>query len=77
MSCVSPDRGSKFRHVSKNEHLIPTAQAAKMLGVDVRTVHRMVHDGRLLPALKVPGLTGAWLFDQAAVERVAAERTAA
>jgi excisionase family DNA binding protein len=63
--------------VSKNEHLIPTRQAAELLGVNVRTVHRMAEAGLLPPALKIPGQTGAWLFDRAAVERLAAERAAA
>lgn len=68
---------SYFRHVPKNEQLIPTKQAAKLLGVDVRTVHRMVDSGRLTPTLKIPGRTGACLFDRADVERLVAERTAA
>lgn len=54
----------------KKEHLIPTAQVAEILRVDVRTVHRMADDGRLAPAAKVPGRTGAYLFDRADVETV-------
>ena len=60
--------------MSKTEHLIGTQQAAKILSVDVRTVHRMTDDGRLTPAAKVPGRTGAFLFNRADVERLAAER---
>jgi predicted DNA-binding transcriptional regulator AlpA len=60
--------------VSKNEHLIPTAHVAKMLGVDVRTVHRMADSGLLPAALKLPGKTGAWLFDRDAVQQVADSR---
>lgn len=73
---MSPVR-SKFRHVNKNEHLIPTAQVAEILRVDVRTVHRMAEDGRLPIAVKVPGRTGALLFDRSMVERLAAVREAA
>lgn len=56
--------------------LIPTAETAEILRVDVRTVHRMAEDGRLTPALKIPGRTGAYLFDRNDVERVANERQA-
>lgn len=63
--------------MSKNEHLMTSKQVSILLNVDVRTVHRMVRDGRLLPVLKVPGITGAWLFNRSAVEALAAERPAA
>ena len=57
--------------------LIPTAEAAEILGVHARTVHRMVEQGRLFPSLKIAGRTGAYLFERAEVERAAAERAAA
>ena len=47
--------------------LIPTAQVAEIFGCDVRTVHRMVADGRLVPAIKAPGKRGAYLFRRADV----------
>lgn len=54
-------------HMHKPTHDAPayitTADAARMLGVHVATVSRMVASGRLLPAIKVPGKTGAFLFD--------------
>ncbi|NUP83864.1 MAG: helix-turn-helix domain-containing protein [Nonomuraea sp.] len=62
--------------MSKNEHLIPTAHVAELLQVDVRTVHRMADDGRLTPAVKVPGRTGALLFDKNEVEQLRAARAA-
>ena len=34
----------------------------------------MADDGRLNPAVKIPGLRGAYLFERADVERLAAER---
>jgi excisionase family DNA binding protein len=44
------------------DNLIATLEAAQLLGVSVRTVHRMVAQGHLTPAAKVPGRTGAYLF---------------
>lgn len=62
--------------MSKNEHLIPTQQVARLLGVNVRTVHRMVDDGRLTAAIKVPGRTGALLFDRTEIARLVELRAA-
>lgn len=76
-SCASPKRGSKFRHVPKNEHLVSTKQVSELLRVDVRTVHRMAQSGLLPSALKIPGKTGAWMFDRTDVDRIAAQRSAA
>ena len=42
--------------------LIPTSEVARIYGCDVRTVHRMVRDGRLEPAIRCPGKRGALLF---------------
>lgn len=62
-------------HMHKPAHDAPayitTADAARLLGVHVATVSRMVASGRLVPAIKVPGKTGAFLFhpdDVAAVK---------
>jgi len=51
--------------------LITTAEAAELLGVHVGTVSRMVASGRLTPSFKVPGKTGAFLFDPTDVEALA------
>lgn len=64
------------RHVPKNPP-IPTAEVARILRVDVRTVHRMADDGRLTPILKIPGRTGPYLFDPAEVEAYRNQRAAA
>lgn len=56
--------------------LILTADVARRLEVDVRTVHRMVRRGELVPAMKVPGLRGALLFDAAEVARIEKVRAA-
>ena len=69
-----------MRHVSQNQQMqqsLGTAEAAQILGIEVRTVHRMVADGRLRPAMKLPGKTGAYVFARVEVERLAAERRAA
>lgn len=52
--------------------LMTAAQAAEVLGCSQRTVARMAEDGRLTPALKLPGETGAYLFEPAEVERAKA-----
>ena len=47
--------------------LVGTTEAAELLGVSVRTVHRLVSAQRLTPAAKLAGLRGAYLFDKAQV----------
>ena len=51
--------------------LISTAEAAAILDCHVRTIHRLVEAGRLAPAAKVPGRTGAYLFNRADVVAIA------
>lgn len=67
-----------FTHMPKFEQadLVTSADAARILGVHVATVARRVASGSLRPAMKLPGETGAYLFDRAQVERIAAERAA-
>lgn len=45
-----------------NTDLVSVAEVADRKSVDRRTVHRWVESGRLVPALKMPGRTGALLF---------------
>lgn len=59
-----------------DDDLISTAQAAKRLDVNPRTVLRLAADGSLPPALRMPGRTGALLFHRADVERLATQRVA-
>jgi DNA-binding transcriptional MerR regulator len=61
-----------MRRMPKVE-LIPTAEVARRLGRDVRTVHRWVDAGRLVPAVKTPGIRGALLFRPRDVEKLAHE----
>lgn len=51
--------------------LVTTAQAAKTLGVSVWTVLRLARSGRLVAVHKLPGRTGALLFDASAVAELA------
>lgn len=54
--------------------LITTAQASKLLRLHPRSVSRLANLGVLPTAAKAPGVRGAYLFDPAEVERVAAAR---
>lgn len=51
--------------------LVSSPQAARILCVSARTVHRMVAAGDLTPAVTAPGGPhGAFLFDLADVEKL-------
>lgn len=56
------------------ETLIGSAEACDVLGIDRSTLSRWVALGHIAPALRLPGQTGAHLFDRADVERLARER---
>lgn len=47
---------------------ITVSEAAKMLGVSVQRVHRMIANETLTVAHRLPGVTGAKLLDRATVE---------
>jgi excisionase family DNA binding protein len=57
--------------------LLTTAELARLIQVDVRTVHRMVERGEIKPHIKVPGQRGAYLFQRDDAVALAAERGAA
>lgn len=71
---------TRFRHivgvVTNTKQLITTAQAAKLMRVTPVTVHRWIRSGQL-EATKLPGETGAYVIDPAALDRFAASRGAA
>jgi excisionase family DNA binding protein len=48
-----------------------TAEVAERLGLNTRTISRMVRDGRLPATVKFPGLRGPYLFDRQVVEMYA------
>lgn len=53
--------------------LLTTAETCDALGgIDRSTLTRWVQTGRITPAQKLPGRTGAYLFDPAEVQRVKA-----
>jgi hypothetical protein len=49
-------------------------EVAVLLGCSIRTVHRLVTSSHLIPAQKLPGPNGAFLFDPAAVEMYRRQR---
>ena len=56
--------------------LVTTTEAAAELGVAVKTITRMVEDGRLTPQQKLPGIRGTYLFERAEIDRAKDERAA-
>lgn len=48
--------------------LLSTRDVAERRGVAVTTVARWVRDGRLTPALRLPGIRGAMFFEPAEVD---------
>lgn len=57
--------------------LLATTEVAALLGIDRSVVIRRVQAGSLTPVHRLPGPTGAYLFDRSEVERVATERKTA
>jgi len=53
-----------------NSPPLSSKQVAKRLRVSVRTVQRRAEDGEI-PALKMDGETGAYLFDPRTIEALA------
>lgn len=53
---------------------LTTAQTAERLNTDRKGVRRLIAAGTLTPRTKLPGKTGAYLFDSEHVDAVAAER---
>ena len=58
------------------ETLLTSAEACKALNIDRSTLNRWIAAGKVTPALKLPGRTGAYLFDPAHVEAKAREEAA-
>ncbi len=59
-----------------NTRHITSSEAASILGISQRTAIRWADEGRLRVDVKVPGPTGARLFDQAEVWALATKRLA-
>lgn len=56
--------------------LIGSDEASDIIGVHRATLLRWVADKVIKPAHQLPGANGAYLFERADVERLAAERAA-
>ena len=52
----------------QDDDLIPTSEAAQILGTTVSTVNRWVAAGKLVPAIQGPGRTGVRLFRRQEIE---------
>ena len=53
---------------------MPTAELAQRLGLTGAAIAWRVRQGYLTPAMKAPGIRGAYLFDRAAMEQLLDER---
>jgi excisionase family DNA binding protein len=79
-SCDTPENVGyrKKRHTSPTVHrmeqnrqvLLSAAQAAEKLGIHVRKLQRLAASGQI-EATKLPGQTGAYVFDEATIEAAA------
>lgn len=56
--------------MSNPPNLLATAEVCAILSVRPSTISRWVESGRIKTAHKLPGHTGAFLFDPAEVDRV-------
>lgn len=57
--------------------LLTSAEVCERLGIDRSTLSRWVQVGRIQPAVKMPGIRGAFLFEPRAIEALATERAEA
>lgn len=63
------------RLLHMTQTLLTTSEACEVLGLTSRsTLSRYVATGRLKPAMKMPGSTGAFLFNRADVEKLKAKQ---
>jgi predicted site-specific integrase-resolvase len=53
--------------------IVGSDEASEFLGVDRSTLIRWIAKGTVTPRHKLPGASGAYLFDRDEIERVAAE----
>jgi excisionase family DNA binding protein len=60
-----------------NKSLVGSDEASEMLGVHRATFLRWVADGVIEPVHQLPGANGAYLFERAAVQRLAADKAKA
>ena len=63
-----------LRMPNSDELIISASEAAEILDVSVDTVCRWAERGDLPAIRKLPGVSGAWIFDTTVVRRKATER---
>ncbi|QXU55215.1 helix-turn-helix domain-containing protein [Rhodococcus sp. LW-XY12] len=54
--------------------VIGAKEAEQMLGVPTSTFHRWIRTGRIVPAGRLTGRRGAYLFNRSEIEQLAATR---
>ena len=52
------------------------SEVAAAFGRDTRTISRWTREGRLTPTTKLPGKTGAYLYDAKKIQRLASKASA-
>lgn len=52
----------------RNSDVIGSFEAAQLLGVSHGTLRNRIADGSIVPLIKLPGRTGAYVFERTAVE---------
>jgi excisionase family DNA binding protein len=50
------------------DELVTSAEAAELLAVDRSVIVRYVQSGKLVPARKLPGRTGSYLFARSDID---------
>lgn len=55
----------------RNSDAIGSFEAAQLLGVSHGTLRNRIADGSIVPLIKLPGRTGAYVFERSTVEAFA------
>lgn len=63
--------------MSNGGDLLTTAQVSELTRLSVTHINRLALEGKLPVAQKLPGRTGAYLFERAAIEPHIPQRTSA
>jgi DNA-binding transcriptional MerR regulator len=56
---------------STQTQLMTASEVAAAFGRDTRTISRWTREGRLTPTTKLPGKTGAYLYDASQIQKLA------
>lgn len=63
--------------MTETRDLVGSTEAARIAGTTERSIQRWASTGLLTPAAKLPGRTGAYLFERADVEALSRKQVAA